>query len=199
MEASKASVRFVRVEGIPKMDDWEYVFRGERVRDGWEVRQRFVAIRKVDDALAFLNAVGAFCWRIKELSFSVFQSTQEYVTKCMLSPQEKWGQYRDLLRGLQRAGCSHFVSISFGRVPRLELHLDAERPVSELFCSVGAIQAIGATLFLDKVLGAEYGVCERPDCPQRFFQITSRHSRKYCTPECAHLMAVRNSRKPKGK
>jgi hypothetical protein len=54
-----------------------------------------------------------------------------------------------------------------------------------------------AQLFFEKQAGTEFGWCERHDCG-RFFRCKSKHKRKYCSPECAHLVAVRKSRVKKG-
>jgi hypothetical protein len=190
----KSRVGFVSGDGSPKIDDWQYEFGGARVRDGWEIRQHFLAVQTIDDALAFLNAVGCFCGSMKALSFAGLLRIKEYVSKCMMLPQEQWKEHRELLRELRRGDGAPAVGASLERRPKLELPLDEERPISKVVCSWGALQAIGATLFIDKFLGAQYGVCARPDCPTVYFEHVSKHSRKYCSPECAHVMAVRGWR-----
>lgn len=54
--------------------------------------------------------------------------------------------------------------------------------------------AIQYTITLEHLSGAKFGICEQPDC-RIPFPFKSGHQRKYCSPECAHLMAVRASRK----
>jgi len=76
--------------------------------------------------------------------------------------------------------------------PPLELHFDAGRLTGLCRVTRGAM-ACSAQLFFEKASGAEYGWCARTDC-DGFFRIASRHPRKYCSPECAHLAAVRASR-----
>ena len=41
--------------------------------------------------------------------------------------------------------------------------------------------------------GVEFRWCARPDCNQMFRKETG-HDKIYCSPECAHLTAVRASR-----
>jgi hypothetical protein len=55
------------------------------------------------------------------------------------------------------------------------------------------IDAVVASIQIDKLLGAEFRYCARPDC-KKPFQIESRHQRIYCSTDCAHYMAVKNSR-----
>jgi hypothetical protein len=55
------------------------------------------------------------------------------------------------------------------------------------------LATIVATIQIDHLRGAKFGICARADCP-RFFEIKSRHIRKYCSYDCAHLETVRRSR-----
>jgi len=55
------------------------------------------------------------------------------------------------------------------------------------------IDAVIASIQIDKLRGAEFRYCARPDC-KKPFQIESRHERIYCSTDCAHYMAVKNSR-----
>lgn len=55
--------------------------------------------------------------------------------------------------------------------------------------------AILSTIFIDRLKQLRL-VCERPDCAA-IYELTSRHKRKFCSYDCAHLMAVRRSRPQK--
>jgi hypothetical protein len=55
------------------------------------------------------------------------------------------------------------------------------------------IDAIVASIQIDKLRGAEFRYCARSDCTEPF-QVESRHERIYCSTDCAHYMAVKNSR-----
>jgi hypothetical protein len=55
------------------------------------------------------------------------------------------------------------------------------------------LAVIIATIQLDVLRGAQFRVCARTDCVNPPFKVEARH-KIYCSPECAHLVAVRNSR-----
>jgi hypothetical protein len=55
------------------------------------------------------------------------------------------------------------------------------------------IDTIVASIQIDKLRGAEFRYCARSDCTEPF-QVESRHERIYCSTDCAHYMAVKNSR-----
>lgn len=55
-----------------------------------------------------------------------------------------------------------------------------------------------AQLFIQKATGTEYRACGRYDC-DRWYRTETRHKRFYCSPDCAHLCAVRASRDRKQK
>ncbi|MBI3477734.1 MAG: CGNR zinc finger domain-containing protein [Acidobacteria bacterium] len=56
-----------------------------------------------------------------------------------------------------------------------------------------ALDAIVTSIQIDKLQGAQFQQCARPNCP-RVFKLESRHERLYCDTDCAHYMAVKNSR-----
>ena len=55
------------------------------------------------------------------------------------------------------------------------------------------VTAIFATIYIDRLQGAKYGFCARPDC-NKPFKIKSRHKRIYCNMYCAHVQGVRRLR-----
>jgi hypothetical protein len=57
-----------------------------------------------------------------------------------------------------------------------------------------SLTAIIATIQVDALQGAEFRVCARHDCKSPPFRVEARH-KIYCNTDCAHLVAVRNSRK----
>lgn len=59
-----------------------------------------------------------------------------------------------------------------------------------------ALKTIVATIQLDRLRGAQFKFCARNDC-RRVFELESHPNRIYCDYECAHLVAVRNSRRRK--
>ena len=52
------------------------------------------------------------------------------------------------------------------------------------------IDAVIVSIQIDKLRGAEFRYCARSDC-KTTYRIESRHKRIYCTPDCAHYMAVK--------
>ena len=56
------------------------------------------------------------------------------------------------------------------------------------------VSSILATLIIDHLRGAKVKVCARRDC-SNFFEITSRHEKKYCQQYCAHIESQRRTRK----
>jgi hypothetical protein len=56
------------------------------------------------------------------------------------------------------------------------------------------LSAFLATVCVNHLRGDRYDFCARKDCG-KVFKWESAHKRKYCCPECAHLVAVRKSRK----
>lgn len=192
MTGSGTKAHYSQIAGEPKRDNWEYEFNGRRVRDGWEVRRRFLSVQTPEEVLRFLNEVGNFFWN-RGFSFAAFQSMQRYVERCLMaSDTSTWSAKDPNVRELYlQQGVALSKYIDYPPKPWLRLHSD--RPVA-LLVESDAVGAIWATLWLDHFLGARYGSCERSDCRTRFFEITSRHSRKYCSTDCAHVMAVRKSR-----
>lgn len=55
------------------------------------------------------------------------------------------------------------------------------------------LKAIMAAIGLSHVSKATYRFCRRPDCGKAFV-LETKHSRKYCSWDCGHTVAVRSSR-----
>jgi hypothetical protein len=51
-----------------------------------------------------------------------------------------------------------------------------------------------ATIKVEKLHGATFKECARPDCKNPPFRVEARQ-KIFCSSDCAHLVAVRNSRK----
>ena len=58
--------------------------------------------------------------------------------------------------------------------------------------------AIEATITINKLADAKFGICKREDCGKLFTRRTDQ-TRFYCSPECAHLANVRKLRAEKKK
>jgi len=65
--------------------------------------------------------------------------------------------------------------------------------------AASALDAILATIYIDKLRGIRTEVCDLTDCEQ-IFEIKSKHGQKYCCNYHAHLASVRRNRpKPRAK
>jgi hypothetical protein len=71
---------------------------------------------------------------------------------------------------------------------------DGEAPAARIAIS-GTLPVIIATVQLDALNGAQFRACARTDCVNPPFKLESRR-KIFCSPECAHLVAVRRSREP---
>ena len=177
--------------------------------DGRQLRDRFMRLKTDEDFLKFLNDVGMFYsapgmigerWQVAD-----FRAFQKLFAALAKRAPATWEQYAittlipELFPTWEPIHISFLLNEFIGH--SIKFHWKGEEPrdwygarqiaVIETF---EAVSTIIVTIELDHLRGAKFGVCARHDCPQ-FFEITSRHKRKYCSPECAHLIAVRRLRK----
>jgi hypothetical protein len=80
---------------------------------------------------------------------------------------------------------------------KFEIDFQEDRP-RLIAVSHTALQAIFFDLLIGAFSGLPNAFCARPDC-QKLFQKDTKHERKYCSAECAHLMSVRMYRQNKAK
>jgi hypothetical protein len=112
-----------------------------------------------------------------------------------------FSQFVELQRVLRRAG--ELSVEQWSKLPpwfhinslKVDLNFEEGRLTGE--CIVPGVLACAAQLFVEKLSGTRYGWCARSDCNGKWFRHESNHARKYCSPECAHLVAVRASRERK--
>jgi hypothetical protein len=76
--------------------------------------------------------------------------------------------------------------------PRIAFDWGGEAPRAIIFAQT-ALEAIIATIQIDKLTGAEFRVCARHDCKKPPFRVEARQ-KIFCSSDCAHLVAVRKSR-----
>ena len=55
------------------------------------------------------------------------------------------------------------------------------------------LEAILATIYLDRLSGLDYALCNLTDC-RKIYAVTSNHARMYCSQACAHKASVRKRR-----
>jgi hypothetical protein len=185
------------------------------VLDGWTIRDRFLRLRSNEsDLLKFLTWVGRFTPVVlgfsEEYDVSVIWRWQDIFRQVLLRRAVDWKEdfFRDTLRlkGLEwekfRRAVPHPHLFNEARVspptmvpPQAEIQflLIQEKPTVVVHTTCG-LYAIGSTVEIDLVRGAEFKWCARPDCPTKIFEPTSRHQTKYCSYDCAHLQSIRNKR-----
>lgn len=205
---SDGRVLRLRPKRIPGylVGEFFWTYRTPANVDGWLLRERFLAISTPQDALEFLRDTGPFLppgrpekffptgtdpgFRKShqiEVTLSELQYTQA-VIKRWLTHEDVGGVWwpewlgepksHDLL--LRR----HLVGLTVGLSPS-----GAAIPTDY------GLQAIWATILLDRGWGAKFRCCRREDCG-RVFRV--RDPRQvFCSYRCAHLVVVRKSRKRK--
>jgi hypothetical protein len=153
--------------------------------DPWKLREDFLNLPEDDRALVdFLNR------------------TQYWNDRSPKTTNEYWSWQSLIRRALLRRpyGWSNLVRkfpVDQVLALRLGFAIDIEWKKGVAIGQVSAdspLQAIVATVQIDRMRGVRYDTCARPDC-QRLYRIKTRHSRKYCTQKCAHLENVRAIRR----
>ena len=173
--------------------------------DGRAVRAQFMGLTTAESFLSFLNHVGMFIsvkaeklygWRLKELI-----GCQRMFAQLAKLPPERWSSYGEtlmspaanvplgIISALNRA--SHFkTQFRWGSSLPKSWRMASGVAVIE---TEDVVSSILATLIIDHLRGARFGVCARRDCLQ-FFEIISRHDKKYCCQYCAHIESQRRTR-----
>jgi len=141
--------------------------------DAWQLRDAFLRVSSdIQSALAFLNRWG--CWTFWSCTrLDTLLAFQKTVRRALISSPEDWFEKESFsgLRLIERTG-----EYPYSRVSTVECE-----------------PAIRATVAIDLLRKAKFGICARRDCKQPF-AITSHHRRKYCSQYCGHLESVRRSR-----
>ena len=148
--------------------------------DAREYLNAFMAVRAPSEALAFVRRFGspaAEMARWGKITFSEFQELQKLIRTVANTPLSEWPP-NELPIGLNPE--------------RLALRWETT-PFTFVHETNMGIEACCAQVFFEKLSGIEFRWCSRADCDEMFRKETG-HDKIYCSPECAHLMAVRNSR-----
>jgi hypothetical protein len=157
--------------------------------DPWEMRGEFLEIPNSEKSLLeYLNRTG-YWNEHSPRSIHDYWSWQDLIRKALLRRQTGWSK----------------LETEFGpqKVDRLKTPLeiriqwDGKRFVGEIK-EWSPLDAILATVWIDKMTEAKFGLCARPDC-RKIYPIKTRHKRKYCTQYCAHLEDVRRDRRQQSK
>jgi len=177
--------------------------------DGYRVREDFMKLRNEKDCLEFLNRYGRFSQLPKVdmhagWTFDALMKWQEVFAYLAKRSPDRWDQYADSLmtpkHGPSVLGVLGALKSTKNSITFQPNNLGLATVKGAKFIGVietgDVVSTIFTTLQIDHVRGAKFGACAREDCP-RFYEITSRHKRKYCSSGCAHLETVRRYRKRK--
>jgi hypothetical protein len=218
--AASLEVREEWQVSITKAKDPEFVFtrsrqRAYRAEDSFEARKAFLAVKTIDEALRFFEYYGPLQYKKPREGGSKKDRSLEPETV-------RWSQFLSvqadfhlalMAEGIpsERAALYRFV---FGQPLIVEVGFRAVQPDTNLRGArtdeiddaaitpcFDVIDALRATIFLSRRQGFRWRRCARPDCAN-LFEHTTKHQRLYCSPECAHLQAVRSynaSHKPGAK
>jgi len=161
--------------------------------DAWELRSNFLANMPDEHAvLAFLNATGRFS------SHGSVHSVQEFL------------EWQRVIHDLLETSSFHKAHgsprndkfmVIFNAENEFRFSLDIWKGAEEGVAVIEAkssLQAIVATVLIDRIRGTKIQFCARPDCG-RPYAVTSSHERKYCESYCAHVESVRRTRRKKRK
>jgi hypothetical protein len=153
--------------------------------DPWQLRERFL-LWPLEDWLLFFEISGQ--WDVSE-RYSFFT-------------KDDFAEWQRLLRAALVREARDWKTLTQEFDSRKTIFLELPLPlVFDWNGKVPATRIVGqdaltsmiATIQIDQLQGAQFRVCARHDCNNPPFRLEARH-KIYCTPECAHLVAVRKSR-----
>lgn len=149
--------------------------------DPWELREEFLSCPPEywEGFVEMAGEVGLF-----RISQNDFAEWQHLIREALIRHPREW-------RKLEFQFDRRKVRKLFEPLP-ISFAWDAMTPTARI-STTKTLTAIIATLQLDVLRGAQFKVCARTDCVNPPFKVEARH-KIYCSPECAHLVAVRNSR-----
>jgi hypothetical protein len=150
--------------------------------DPWQLRDIFLSYSP-DEWKSFVYMAGYFgTFRLSKTDFVEWQAL---LREALTRPPSEW-------RKLESTFDLRKVVRLFSPLP-ITLELETQTPTARI--RIGqSLQAMIATIQLDILQGARFQYCARIDCTAPPFKLESRHERIYCSSDCAHLVAVRNSR-----
>lgn len=149
--------------------------------DPWKLRDEFLSW-PLDGWEAFVSRTGYFGEPfINKQRFGLWQ---KLLREALIHPAREW-------KALElEIGIRSFCQLTMP----LEISFEWDGDAPRALIKTGAVlRAIIATIQIDRLTGAQFKVCARYDCRNPPFRVEARH-KIFCSPECAHLVAVRNSR-----
>lgn len=148
--------------------------------DPWQLRDAFLTW-SLEDWQGFCEMVD---FGVTQIGKKEFADWQRLFRKALILPARKW-------KSLSGEFARQKVERLLGRLP-IDFEWGAETPIARITCT-SALQTIIATIQMDALQGAQFRVCARHDCNNPPFRVEARH-KVFCCSDCAHLVAVRNSR-----
>ena len=149
--------------------------------DPWQLRSDFLTwpAEIWEGFVEMAGTLGPF-----RISKNDFEEWQRLLREALIRHPREW-------RGLEAKFDRRKVRVLFEPLP-ISFVWDGEAPEARIR-SCKTLNVIIATIQLDVLSGARFKVCARTDCVNPPFKVETRH-KIYCSPQCAHLVAVRNSR-----
>lgn len=172
--------------------------------DPWTLRDEFLGWR-IEDWKDFFLKFGRWC-NSSYITQSDFVEWQQLLREALVRPAKDWQSLVEQFAVEKVLTLTSALEILFtwqgyGLVkkvltinPSLKVFQQQSTIPVALVPLKDSLAAILATMQVDALQGAEFRVCARPDCKSAPFRVEARQ-KIYCSPECAHLVAVRNSRK----
>lgn len=161
---------------VPSGDTWvdpEEFKKHSQPADAWQLREEFLRVEpSCESVLTFLNKWGR--WNFMEfVDLAEILRLQGAVREALTDSPERWFQ------------SPYSFPPTWGHSP--------EYPFFTFLTDQCEI-AVRLTVTLDLLKGLKFTRCARPDCGQ-LFALGTRRVKKFCSRDCAHLEAVRRSRK----
>lgn len=155
--------------------------------NGWQLRNRFLSW-PIEDWHRFFEISGE--WNVspvgRDFTRDDFAEWQRLLRAALVSRAKDWEALTN--------------EFDWNKVVQMRLPMpitfewDGKVPVVHIGIRHNALRLMIATIQVDKLRGAEFRVCARPDCKNPPFAVGVRR-KIYCDSDCAHLVAVREARK----
>jgi hypothetical protein len=157
----------------------------ERPVDVWQLRDEFLALSpdRWAECADWIREESIFRAR-RKVGQTDFEEWQKLIRQALILPAKEWGS------GL--SGFDLGKAVLFNLPIPIEFKWNEDVPVG-LIRQADGLRAIVRSVQIDKLQGAEFRLCARPDCKEPPFRVGARQ-KQFCSSDCAHLVAVRRSR-----
>jgi hypothetical protein len=141
--------------------------------DPWQLREEFLRLEPTPkSAIAFLNEWGR--WNSEEfVEMTEIVKLQQAIRDAVTAEPDRW------------FASDYSLPMNWRRSPVY--------PFFEVLTDKIEV-ALRMSVTVDLLEKAEFKTCVRPDCGQPF-KVASKHDKKFCSRACAHIEAVRRSRR----